>query len=99
MPLTGGNNGHLSYSKGALYVVDRGAHQIYKVSLTGKPTLLAGSGEKGGADGPALEASFCYPNDLIASPDGKVLYVNDVADHSSQGRKLGPTRVRTITLD
>ena len=59
-------------------------------------SLYAGSGEKGGADGPLLEASFCYPNDIAVSHDGNRFYVNEVADHTSEGRKLAPTRIRVI---
>ena len=97
--LPGNNNGHLVWTDGVLYVVARSAHQVYRVELDGEFELVAGSGEKGGADGPAKQASFCYPNDIDVSADGKVLYVNDVADHSSEGRKLGPTRIRRIFLE
>ncbi len=96
--LPGGNNGHLVYHEGILLVVARSAHQIFRVGLDGSIELVAGSGDKGGADGPALEASFCYPNDIAVSPDGRWLYLNDVADETSQGYKLGPTRVRRIAL-
>ena len=60
---------------------------------------MAGSGEKGGQDGNAKEASFCYPNDIVASADGKTLYVNEIADETSNGFKLSPTRVRQIDLN
>lgn len=96
--LPGGNNGHLVYSGGALFVVDRGSHQVVKLSLDGTSSVLAGSGEKGGADGAAAEASFCFPNDIAVSADGKTLYLNDVGDESSQGRKLGPSRIRRIRI-
>jgi sugar lactone lactonase YvrE len=95
--LPGKNNGHVVHVDGVLYVVDRAAHQIYEVSLTGETKLYAGSGEKGGKDGERLTASFCYPNDIAISPDGKTLYVNEVADESSDGMKLAPTRVRAIS--
>lgn len=94
--LPGNNNGHIVHSAGTLYVVARTAHQIYKVSLTGKTELFAGSGEKGGIDGPRLKASFCFPNDIAVSPDGKRFYVNEVADESTKGTKLTPTRIRLI---
>ena len=94
--LPGGNNGHIVHVDGTLYVVDRGAHQLYAVSLDGEVELFAGSGAKGGKDGARKEASFCYPNDVAVAPDGKTLYVNEVADESSQGRKLAPTRIRAI---
>ncbi|MEM7049201.1 MAG: SMP-30/gluconolactonase/LRE family protein [Acidobacteriota bacterium] len=94
--LPGGNNGHIVFAHGVLYVVARKAHQIYTVSLEGEVTLFAGSGEKGGADGALLEASFCFPNDIAVSPDGRRLYVNEVADETSEGRKLAPTRIRIL---
>ncbi len=96
--LPGNNNGHLIYHAGALYVVARGAHQIYRVGLDGEVSLIAGSGEMGGNDGDALQASFIYPNDIGVSPDGRYLYVNDVAVPSTDGRTLAPTRLRRIEL-
>lgn len=96
--IPGNNNGHLFFHDGALWVVARSAHQIYRVTLDGEVELVAGSGEKGGKDGPAEEASFCFPNDLGFSPDGRYLYVNEVADETSTGQKLGPTRIRRIDL-
>ena len=96
--LPGNNNGHVFFREGTLWVVARSAHQIYRVSLDGKVELFAGTGEKGGKDGPALDSSFCYPNDLGFSPDGRYLYVNEVADETSEGQKLGPTRIRRIEM-
>lgn len=97
--IPGGNNGHLLHHEGVLYVVARGAHRIYTVTLDGTVELLAGSGEQGLDDGPALQATFSYPNDIGMSPDGRYLYVNDVADLSSEGRLLAPMVVRRIRLD
>jgi sugar lactone lactonase YvrE len=95
----GKNNGHLAYSNGSIYAVDRGGHRIYKVAMSGEYEVFAGSGDKGGADGTAAEASFCFPNDIAVSSDGKTLYVNDVADESSSGMILGPTRIRRISIE
>ncbi len=94
--IPGNNNGHILYLDNNLFVVARTAHQIYEVSLSGEVTLFAGCGSKGGQDGPRLAASFCYPNDIAISPDGKTLYVNEVADETSDGLKLAPTRIRAI---
>ena len=98
--IPGNNNGHLFLHEDALWVVARSAHQIYRVDLGGESrgqvTLVAGSGSKGGQDGAALEASFCYPNDLGFSPDGRYLYVNEVADEASDGKGLAPCRIRRI---
>ena len=42
--LPGGNNGHITFSRGLLYVVDRGGNRIYQLTLDGTLTLIAGSG-------------------------------------------------------
>ncbi|MDH3628327.1 MAG: hypothetical protein OEV00_09840 [Acidobacteriota bacterium] len=97
--LPGGNNGHLVYAKDALYVVDRGGHRVYRMTMKGEFAVFAGSGTKSGDDGTAEAASFCFPNDIDASPDGKTFYVNDVADDTSGGMKLGPTRIRRIQVE
>ena len=97
--IPGNNNGHLIYHKGFLYVVGRSAHQIYKVSLDGNVELFAGSGKRGRSGGSRLDASFSYPNDLDVSPDGKYMYVNEVADTLSAQNVLQPTILRRIRLD
>jgi len=96
--IPGNNNGHLIYHDDTLYVVGRSAHQIFKVSMSGDVELLAGTGEQGLDDGPASEATFSFPNDIGISPDGRYLYVNDVADLSSTGGLLAPMVVRRIDL-
>jgi sugar lactone lactonase YvrE len=96
--LPGENNGHLTHQDGFLYVVARGVHQLYRVSLTGDVELFAGSGERGHDDGPALEATFSYPNDLAFSPDGKMLYVNENGPTTEPHTVLAPKFVRRIRI-
>lgn len=96
--LPSGNNGHLTYANDRLYVVDRGGHRIYEVSLTGEVKLLAGTGERGKADGPALESSWSIPNGIAASVTGDTLFINDAVPVT--GNPLGvlnPVVVRMIT--
>ena len=97
--LPGNNNGHIIFHDNYLYVVARSAHRIYKVSLSGGISLFAGSGEKGRKDGTALEASFCFPNDIKVSADGKYFYINEIADTSSDGKILSPMILRRIWID
>ncbi len=97
--LPGNNNGHLVYRDGLFYVLARGAHQVYTVDLKGNVELLAGSGQRGNKDGSAEEATFTFPNDLAFSPDGKKLYVNDVAAETKDGKLLGPVVIRVLHLD
>jgi len=96
--LPGKNNGHLTFHDGSLYVVARGAHQIYKVSLKGEVELFAGTGERGHDNGPALEATFSYPNDIAFSPDGKTFYINENGSTTEPHTELAPMAVRRIRV-
>jgi len=94
--IPGNQNGHLTFANGRLYVVARRANQIYTVEMDGTVSLLAGSGIRGKADGPALQASFSIPNGIAPSPDGRRLYVNDAV--SLIGTALNPVVIRVIDL-
>ena len=91
----GGNNGHLVYHQGSLYVVARGSHRIYRVTLAGEIEVFAGTGKRGRDDGPALEATFSYPNDIDVGPDGS-FYVNEIAATNGPHTNLAPMVVRRI---
>ena len=96
--LPGNNNGHLLIHEGYLYVVARSAHQIYRVSLEGEVELYAGSGKRGHDNGPALEATFSYPNDIAVSPDGKYFYVNENSSITEPHTELAPMIVRRVLI-
>jgi sugar lactone lactonase YvrE len=96
--LPGGNNGHLVHHEGALYVVDRGGHQVYRVDLDGEIELVAGSGTRGSTDGDAATAELSFPNDLGFSPDGSILYVNEISATTGEHTELAPMRVRRIFM-
>jgi len=96
--LPGNNNGHLIHHDGFLYVIDRGGHQVYSVSLDGDVELFAGSGARGRQDGDPMEATFSYPNDIGISPDGKTLYLNEVAGDTGPHTVLAPMVVRAIRV-
>jgi sugar lactone lactonase YvrE len=89
----GDNNGHLAYFEGDLYVVARGVHSVYKVTLDGEVTLIAGTGERGLQDGFALQATMSLPNGIAITPDGS-MYINHVA--SVTGSANLTTTVRVI---
>lgn len=92
----GHNNGHILFHDGLLYVVSRGGHQIFTLTLEGDLTLLAGTGERGHADGLATEARFSLPNDIVVSPDGRRLYVNEALPTSGSANL--PSVIRVIEL-
>lgn len=93
----GGNNGHLTFYDGLLYVAARGAHRIYTVTLDGEVSLYAGNGAQGVVDGPLLQAGFSYPNDVIVDPAGPYMYVNDVVDATSS-TDTSPMVLRRIDM-
>ena len=96
--LPGNNNGHLVHYARHLYVVARGAHRIYRVSLDGHVTLFAGSGIRGRQDGPAENAQFSYPNDIAIDVEARTFYVNEIASTTGDANALSPMVVRRIRL-
>jgi sugar lactone lactonase YvrE len=92
----GDNNAHLAFHDGLLYLVGRGAHQIFTITLDGGVDVLAGTGARGIDDGPGSEATFSLPNGIAVGPDGS-LYVNQVA--AVDGNRNFPTAVRKIAFD
>lgn len=78
---------------GALYVVDTGNHRIRRIE-SGQVSTVAGSGEIGTTDGPALQASFQYPAGIAIDSDG-CLYISD--SENNLIRKLSPAG-NVITL-
>lgn len=97
--LPGRNNGHLTFFDGALFVVARSDHRIYRVSLDGEAVPFAGSGERGHVDGPAERASFSLPNDIAPGPDGRTLYINEIASTTNDPTQLAPMVVRRIRFE
>ncbi len=68
---------------GNIYIADKEAHAIRKVTPTGTITTYAGTGAAGPADdtaGPATQRALANPNGLVVQPDG-TLYILDL-DHA-----------------
>ena len=74
---------------GYVYVSEYLNHCIRIISPDGQVSTLAGRcGVAGYQDGPASEALFSYPMDVLVSTTDSVLYVADFGNH----------RIRTVTL-
>jgi len=73
---------------GNLIVADYNNNRIRRVTPSGEVTTIAGTGESGHADGPALEAKFNFPAAVALGPDGSIY----VTEH-------GNNDIRRITPD
>ena len=96
--IPGGGNGHVRYHDGALYTVSWQGDRVYRVSLDGEVTALAGTGFPGREDGPGDEARFFRPNGIDLSADGRFIYVNDT-DVIDSSDLLHSNSLRAIRLD
>jgi len=94
--IEGGNNGHILFGSGVLYVVARSANRLYQVTLDGEATVLAGSGARRLCDGAASDAGLSLTNDIALSPDGTILYFNDVASTGTGFSVISPVVVRAL---
>ena len=85
----------LAYSRAdsSLYVTATRDHRIWKVTLDGDISVLAGSGFPGTTDGAARQASFINPTGLAVSEDGDTIYVIE----SLSSTALNPNSIRVIT--
>ncbi len=93
--IPGGGNGHVTFARGALYATSFRGHQVWKVSLNGTVELLAGTGQVGIQDGPALEATFFLPNGIAANPQGNRLYLNEFRVRPT-GTELVPPAPKSV---
>ncbi|MCF6212989.1 MAG: SMP-30/gluconolactonase/LRE family protein, partial [Flavobacteriaceae bacterium] len=77
---------------GNVYVCDRGASKIRKITPAGVVTTLAGSGAWGSTDGTGTAAKFFIPSGIAVDGSGTV-YVADTNNHRI--RKITPSGVVT----
>ncbi len=71
---------------GSLYVADRGAHRIKRVTPSGIVMIVAGTGEPGYHNGLAYFAKFNQPMTVAADNGGNV-YIADAGSHTI--RRIG----------
>lgn len=64
---------------GSWYLLERNGNVLRHV-VNGEITTVAGTGKKGSADGPALEAQFNGPKHMDIAPDGRVFIADDNND-------------------
>lgn len=93
----GAGNTHIASAKGFLYVTKIIANRVVKISGEGVITPLAGTGQPGHDDGPALDATLFRPNGIAVSPQGDRLYFNTMVGEYNRPASSRMT-VRTIDL-
>ncbi|NUY80538.1 T9SS type A sorting domain-containing protein [Flavobacterium sp. MAH-1] len=81
----------INNATGMLFVTDRYAHKIYKVTPTGAISTFAGSGVMGYQEGTGTNAKFSFPYCLCIDASGN-LYVTD---NTYLIRKITPAGVVT----
>jgi DNA-binding beta-propeller fold protein YncE len=87
----------VAVDKKAIYVADTGNDVIRKIDInTLETSTIAGTGEEGDKDGPALQAQFNNPGAICT--DGTFLYVLDADNHSIRKMDLNANTVTKLTL-
>jgi DNA-binding beta-propeller fold protein YncE len=92
------HNQLLVFTNARLYLASEGARQVLEIGLDGDVSVLAGTGERGNADGPLLEATFTRPMGIDVSPDGRLLYVNTSDPPPVSPLSWTPNLVRVIEI-
>jgi sugar lactone lactonase YvrE len=80
-------------SRGNVYVLERACHALRVVTPDGTIRTVAGTGEKGDAVGPALEAQLGSPKHLAVDRDDNVL----IADEQNARIVKYDAKTETIT--
>ena len=83
--------GYITYFEDHIYATGYGSNKIYKMSLDGQVSELAGSGNYESADGEGSAAAFITPNGIEVDPKKRVLYV-------TQNGNGKPAALRAIKL-
>ena len=92
----GAGNAHIASAKGLLFITKIISNRVVKIDGDGQITPLAGTGQPGHDDGPALEATLFHPNGIAASPQGDRLYVNTMV---GEYNKPAASRLTVRTID
>lgn len=68
---------YLTIFDNSIFATGLFANRIYKITLAGQVSILAGTGEAGSTDGKLSEATFAGPNGIVADSFKSVLYISE----------------------
>ncbi len=74
--------GFIAVANHYIYATGFSTNRIYRISMNGQTTVLAGSGGAGQTNGPALSATFNAPNGIAATSTGDTIYISDFNSRS-----------------
>ena len=74
--------GFIEVANHYIYATGFSTNKIYRISMNGETSILAGSGVAGQTNGPALTATFNAPNGIAATSTGDTLYISDFNSRS-----------------
>src|SRR5690606_6151744 len=74
--------GFITFASGYLYATGIGVHKIFRISLSGEISILAGSGAVGTLDGEGQFAKFNRPNGITTNDAGDRLFISEYASSS-----------------
>lgn len=80
-------------SKDRVYILERGGHALRVVTRDGKIRTVAGTGQRGYRDGPALQAQLGSPKHLCVDADDNVI----IADDQNRAIRKYNAKDRTLT--
>ena len=80
-------------AEGTVYVLERGGHALRAVKPDGAIHTVAGTGQRGFRDGPALEAQLNSPKHICLDAAGNVY----IADDANQAVRKYDPRSKTLT--
>ena len=78
---------------GTVYILERGGHALRAVKPDGTIQTVAGTGQRGYRDGPALEAQLNSPKHICVDPAGNVF----IADDGNRAVRKYDPKTRTLT--
>jgi len=88
--ITGFVIGYITYFEGHIYATGYGSNIIYKVSLEGEVTELAGTGERESVNGDFDKSAFITPNGIDVDPERRRLYISQNGNGSNASLRVIP---------